>query len=79
MSAESEVFDDSYEKTYQRLRLGLQSGDLPVDTLENELEALCAYEGLDWTGRGELKQAEISGAITAYQAALHRWKSGAGL
>ena len=70
---EKHVFDVNFDQTLQRLHLLASKDDFSIDSVERELETLYKYEGLDWTGRGELKQAELSGRITACQAFIHRW------
>ncbi|MCF7940362.1 MAG: hypothetical protein K9M84_02010 [Spirochaetia bacterium] len=72
---EDEVFDSQYEITMNRLKEQALAQDFTIEKLEGELQSLVKYEGLDWTGRGNLKAAEISGAILAYQAFIYRYKN----
>ena len=74
MKTEEIIFDDSYELTLAKLNSGAEKPDFQLDRVRNKLDALYKYEGLDWTGRGELKQAEISGAILAYQVFINELK-----
>ena len=71
---EQHVFDENYERTLHRLQTASQSVSFSLETINGELTALYLYEGHDWTGRGELKQAEIAGSILAYQVFLRRWQ-----
>jgi hypothetical protein len=68
-----DIFDFNYEKTRQKLEKKYESPDFSVDSVKNELEALYIFEGQDWTGRGAVKQAEIEGAILAYQVFLKKF------
>ena len=72
MDIEQHVFDDSYEDTIAALEVRLKNGTITLDDAREELKHLCIYEGQDMVGRGELKQAEISGMIMAYQAFIMR-------
>jgi hypothetical protein len=72
---EEEVFDSQYEITMNRLKEQALAQDFTIEKLKGELQSLVKYEGLDWTGRGNLKAAEISGAILAYQAFIYRYKN----
>ncbi|MCF7952639.1 MAG: hypothetical protein K9K78_00985 [Spirochaetales bacterium] len=76
MSVEDNVFDESYEMTLLRLKDISESPDFSLKVFEKELDTLQKFEGLDWTGRGEIKNAEIRGQILAYQAFIYRWKNG---
>lgn len=68
-----QLFDDEYEKTLETLTKRAQSAEFSLETVEQELSYLQVYEGHDWSGRGELKQAEISAQILAYQVFLKRY------
>lgn len=68
------TFDENFERTLARLRAESEKPGFDVATVEGELSALYVYEGQDWTGRGELKHAEIKGSILAYQTFLRRWR-----
>ena len=71
-TAAQTAFDENYERTLQRLQAESERPDFSLETIRGELAALCVYEGHDWTGRGELKRAEIEGSILAYQIFLRR-------
>ncbi len=74
MNIEEEVFDESYEITLKRLEDRSDQEGFDVSEFEGELEHLQRYEGQDWTGRGEIKNSEISAQVLAYQVFLYRWK-----
>ncbi len=71
---EQEIFDQSYEDTLKRLEQLSRRPGFDIAEFEGELVHLMRYEGQDWTGRGEVKNSEISGQILAYQAFIFRWK-----
>jgi hypothetical protein len=75
-TAAQETFDENYERTLAKLQALAGTPEFSLDTVRRELDALCRYEGLDWTGRGELKQAEIEGSILAYQVFIRRFTEG---
>jgi hypothetical protein len=75
MSVEDDVFDHHYDVTMKYLNEQSQKEDFSIDLVKAELVSLTKYEGLDWTGRGLIKEAEISGAILAYQAFIMRWEN----
>jgi hypothetical protein len=74
MSIEEEVFDNHYEITMKHLQQLSGKEGFDIHQIKGELLTLTKYEGLDWTGRGGIKEAEISGAILAYQAFIMRWE-----
>jgi len=76
---EETVFDESYVMTLRQLVDRSRLEGFSIALLEDELDTLQKYEGLDWTGRGEVKNAEIRGQILAYQAFILRWKNGSDL
>lgn len=71
METETLVFEQSYTTTYENLKERYVENDLSEGSAVRELESLYIYEDLDWTGRGELKNSEIQGAIAAYQVFLN--------
>lgn len=64
------TFDTSYESTYESLKIRYKYHDVDIEAMRRELESLYTFEGLDWTGRGEIKNSEIQGTIAAYQVFL---------
>jgi hypothetical protein len=74
MTAEDTVFDHHYEVTLLHLEQLSHKEDFSIELVKAELENLTKYQGLGWSGRGLLKEAEISGEILAYQAFIMRWE-----
>lgn len=74
MSIEEEIFDEAYELTLKHLHARAELEDFDISLVEGELVHLQRYEGQDWSGRGEIKNSEISAQVTAYQVFLYRWK-----
>jgi|AntAceMinimDraft_2_1070361.scaffolds.fasta_scaffold78404_1 predicted Zn-dependent protease with MMP-like domain len=68
-----QIFQESYEVTLAMLELRSKNKLFKITSLKGELDTLYVYEGLDWTGRGEIKNSEISGEIAAYQVFLHNY------
>lgn len=69
------IFDQNFDDTLFQLTTRSEAPDFAIEDVNEELHHLYIYEGQDWGGRGELKQAEISGMILAYQAFLKRFGS----
>ena len=78
MKTEDFIFESNFDSTMQILETSAQDPAFTIERVRNELESLYKYEGLDWTGRGELKNAEIGGSIMAYQIFLKKWNDRAG-
>ncbi|PKL14556.1 MAG: hypothetical protein CVV52_01265 [Spirochaetae bacterium HGW-Spirochaetae-8] len=74
MSIEQRILDEEYERTLNRLMQRSSLGGFTLDEVIQELRHLQIYEGQDWAGRGEIKNAEIAGQIYAYQIFIKRWK-----
>lgn len=72
MSIEQEVFDHHYEMTLAYLKDTARKKDFSLEQVKEELRNLLVYQGQDWTGRGQIKSAEIEGTILAYQAFILR-------
>ena len=72
MSIEQEIFDHHYEITLAYLNDAEERKDFSLEQVRSELKNLLVYQGQDWTGRGEIKSAEIEGTILAYQAFILR-------
>ena len=66
------IYNDIYEKTLTHLENQKMMSSFNIIDIEKELEALYIYEGHSW--RGELKDAEISATIAAYQVFIKRNK-----
>lgn len=67
-------YKSSYFKTLETLEYKSSRPDFDRAAVQNELRSLYAYEDLGWAGRGMVKDAEISGAIAAYEAFLSALK-----
>lgn len=74
MNTEEIVEDDAFDDTMKHLEFVASQEGFDIQQVQEELKSIEKYEGLDWTGRGELKAAEISGTILAYQAFIMRYK-----
>lgn len=70
MIQEDSLFNKNYEQALEHLKTRAGTRKLSRKEIENELDALYKYEGLDWAGRGELKRIEIESSILAYQVFL---------
>ena len=64
------IYYDTYNRTLQTLETQIKKGDFSIENARNELKSLYIYEDHGWAGRGMIKDAEISGAIAAYEAFL---------
>ncbi|MBN2659596.1 MAG: hypothetical protein JXR86_21235 [Spirochaetales bacterium] len=73
MDTETIIYENNYNDTYNNLRNRSILSGFSINDIKRELESLYRYEDLDWTGRGEYKNSEIQGAVTAYQVFLHEW------
>ncbi len=74
MIDEEEIEDTAYTNTLNHLEVLSKAEYFDINQVREELKAMEKYEGLDWTGRGSVKAAEISGIILAYQVFLMRHK-----
>ncbi len=72
MDTEEKIFNQEYERTLGMLKQRSEAQGFDLETVKQELSYLEIYEGQDWTGRGELKHAEISAQILAYQVFIRR-------
>ena len=70
-----QVFEDNFDKTYDRLLSKSKLKSFSIEVIEQEYKDLCKYDGLAWTGRGSIQQAEIDSSIQAYQIFIKRWKN----
>ncbi|MBI9102690.1 MAG: hypothetical protein JEY99_09755 [Spirochaetales bacterium] len=75
MRIEDETYEKSYKRTLAMLELDSQTESFNLQKVIETLKALYQYEALDWAGRGEIKNAEISGSISAYQVFIHNHKN----
>lgn len=66
-----DTYDDQFKVAYELTKRSL-TGNTEVDikTLETTVETLFDFQGLDWTGRGEIFLAKNQATIAATQAIL---------
>jgi len=69
-----QLFDEQYEIILASLEARALKAGFSLEQIENELESLYRYDGLDQDGRGTALQARNEGAILAYQVFLRRRK-----
>ena len=69
-----EIFDNTFEAVLRTLDERAKRQGLTYIEAEHELESIYRYDGLDWGGRGEMKQAENDGTILAYQVFIDKNK-----
>ncbi|MDD3942276.1 MAG: hypothetical protein WCY74_04915 [Sphaerochaetaceae bacterium] len=74
MSIEEQVLESEYQLMLDHLTLRSRGSGFLIEDIEQEFEHLLVYQGQDWVGRGEIKNAEIQGHVYAYQIFLKRWK-----
>jgi len=73
MSIEDIIFEKSYQETLNLLESRSMDETFDIESIKEELNNQYIYEGLDWTGRGEIKNSEISGSISAYQVFINQY------
>lgn len=74
MSIEEQVLETEYELMLKHLNFRSEQKNFNIEDIIMELEHLLVYQGQDWVGRGEIKNAEIQGQVYAYQVFLKRWR-----
>lgn len=74
MSIEEQILDTEYELMLKQLNFRSEQKNFNIEDIIMELEHLLVYQGQDWVGRGEIKNAEIQGQVYAYQVFLKRWR-----
>jgi 1,4-alpha-glucan branching enzyme len=74
MKIEETTFENSYDDTLVMLERRSTLEGFDLKDLQGELNTLYIYEGQDWVGRGELKNAEIHGEISAYHVFIEQYK-----
>ena len=74
MSIEQYTLDTAYETMLDQLNIRSNFSNFSIEEFESELHHLLIYQGQDWVGRGEIKNAEIQGQIYAYQIFIKRYK-----
>ena len=73
MTVEEKIFQKNYDETLAMLELKLKNKSFEITSIKGELDSLYIYEGLDWTGRGAIKNSEIGGTIAAYEVFIHNY------
>jgi hypothetical protein len=68
------LYERNYKQTLAHLEAQKNSSSWDLEDIKKELEALYIYEGQAWSGRGELKEAEIGSSIAAYEAFLSQFE-----
>jgi len=74
VTTETIIYEDNYNDTYNNLKNRSILSGFSIYDVKRELDSLYRYEDLDWSGRGEMKNMEIQGAIAAYQVFLNEWE-----
>jgi hypothetical protein len=74
MSIEKQILEREYQLLLMQLDERSKSKNFSIKDIEQELASLLVYQGQDWGGRGELKNAEIQGHIYAYEIFIKRFK-----
>lgn len=74
MKIEEKIWEDSYNDTLIMLERKSKMESFDIEYIKQQLCSLYEYHGQDWGGRGELKNAEIDGEITAYQVFIHNYE-----
>ena len=75
MKIEDDIFEDNYKTTLFKLETLSKQPGFSMKEIEHDFDTLCTFEGHDWIGRGEMKQSEIAGMISAYQVFMFRCKN----
>lgn len=74
MSIEKQILEKEYHLLLMQLDERSKAENFSIRDIEQELSSLLVYQGQDWGGRGELKNAEIQGHIYAYEVFIKRFK-----
>lgn len=74
MSIEQQTLDSEYDLMMKHLSFRSEQKNFTIEDIKMELKHLLIYQGQDWVGRGEIKNAEIQGHVYAYQVFLKRWR-----
>jgi hypothetical protein len=70
------IFNESFEGILRALQDRLEKSDFSIENVKAELNSFYKYEGLDWDGRGDIKQADIEGSIAAFEVFIAKYESG---
>jgi len=74
MSIEEHILESEYQLMLDHLEVRSRIPGFSIEDIRQELEHLLVYQGQDWVGRGEIKNAEIQAHVYAYQIFLKRWR-----
>ena len=74
MTIEEHTLETAYESMLDQLTMRSSFTAFSIEEIESELHHLLIYQGQDWVGRGEIKNAEIQGQVYAYQIFIKRYK-----
>ncbi len=74
MTIEEQTLETAYETMLDQLTMRSKFAEFSIKEIESELHHLLIYQGQDWVGRGEIKNAEIQGHVYAYQIFIKRYK-----
>ncbi len=74
MTIEEQTLESEYDLMLEQLNYRAKLPSFSIEEIEGELRHLLIYQGQDWGGRGEIKNAEIQGQIYAYQIFIKRYK-----
>ncbi len=74
MDIEQHTLDSEYDIMLNHLEIRKNLPSFSIEEIESELHHLLIYQGQDWVGRGEIKNAEIQGHVYAYQIFIKRYK-----
>ena len=70
------IFNESFDGITRALQDRVEKKDFSIENVKAELNSFYKYEGLDWDGRGDIKQADIEGSIAAFEVFISKYESG---
>ncbi|NLA91896.1 MAG: hypothetical protein GX842_00415 [Spirochaetales bacterium] len=71
---EKQILEEEYQVMLDHLTFRSESPSFKIEEIEQEYHHLLIYQGQDWDGRGQVKNAEIQGHVHAYEVFLKRWR-----
>jgi hypothetical protein len=69
-----QISDDTYYAILKSLQTRSETQEFSLEKVKGELESFYKYEGLDWTGRGDVLQAQIEGSIMAFEVFIVQYE-----
>jgi|GEM_PF-3445321 len=69
-----QILDRSFEVMLKSLRDRSTAEGFSLDEVKGELESFYKYEEQDWSGRGEVLQADIEGSIMAFEVFFSQYE-----